>query len=282
MSAISFAVLSIPLLFANITIQSYICQPPGVPVITNPADGSAVISGNTVTVEGNATADTSVELTDNGQTYAIVTADQNNTFGTQAVFTEGSHTLGVAVTNPCGANTGGSVTITANPLPVPPTEPTPTPVPPATLPITTFLTPSASAGDNTNEETVVNEKPGALVLRNIDPPDGSTTTAASVYVSGLTNKPSLIKISVNNKVVGETMVQQTSFSIKVPLAMGVNMVTVEAISGDEHVAESLKVTRQKSDDSRIQFVWYETLTGKIIIAMIIAIILLIILLVILL
>lgn len=275
MSAISLAAISIPLLFANVTIQSYICQPPSVPAIISPADGSAVVSSNAVTVEGSATADSTVELTDNGQAYATVTADQNNSFGTQATFSEGSHTLGVSVTNPCGTNIGGSVTITANSTPVPPSESDPTPVPPDTFSLRDFATtPVPSARDTVNEEAAPNEEPGSLVLRNIYPVSGSTTTAASVYVGGLTSVPSIIEISANNKLVGKTMVNQTSFAMKVPLSMGANEITITAISGAERTSESLKVIRQESATPSAALAWYQTTPGKILITSIVAIILL--------
>jgi hypothetical protein len=96
--------------------------PPAAPVITGPADGSAV-AGSTVTVQGNAEAAATVEVFDGGVSQGTTVADGSGSWSeTLGGVTEGQHVLTAQATDAAGnvSPTSGSVTVTDTRIPAAP------------------------------------------------------------------------------------------------------------------------------------------------------------------
>lgn len=254
----------LPIWFGNTVIQTHICQLSPPPILVSPISSSSVQAGDPIIVKGTALADASITLTDNGYVYAVVTADQANTFATQASFSAGSHTLGITSTDPCGNLTPGtSVTIDVTPAPITP----PIIVPPSSPehpPKFTF-TPVVVPNSPTEPAT------SPLLLTILSPHDITTTSAVSVYMYGTTNKFTTEEVSVNGKVVASSKTTATTFGFTVPLEIGKNHITITATADTEQASHSLIITRLSSasatpagpttPDSSTP--WYRTTPGKV-------------------
>lgn len=256
--------------FGSITIRSYICQQPDIPTITSPSEGLVVTSGSILAIKGYSTADTTVTLTDNDQVYAIITADQDNSFATQFLInTTGTHQLGISSYNPCGNGVGSNVVIKA-------VDPE-TPVNPA---------PTITGGLIQIPESVILNKDGdnfptaTMTLDIVSPLNDATTYATSIYLFGNTNKNTTIEIQANEKVVASLKRPDTSFGVSIPLSLGVNNLLVIATSdteGQQTDQAILKITRIASDKVTSSSTtgaeqtqtnnkaWYQTTPGKIIV-----------------
>ncbi len=299
MASVAASLLSFQLLFASVTIQTYICQTPVVPVISSPVENEIVYSATPIVVNGTASADTNVALSDNGQVYANVTADQYNKFSALVYLSEGGHELGVTTTNPCGTSTGIPVNISAEAKPVPPptpTEPSEPPVEPhpgdepPMVPPADPAAPEASLPDNANtdkpkspakDKKKNNKKSSgqdALIMSDIYPKNGYVTNNASIYLTGNMSKPATVEIIVNDRVVASILRDQASFGASIPLSVGDNTLTITAKSGKEQVSEVLNITRNEKTpeiETITTLEWYQTASGQAIIASIILLIILI-------
>lgn len=289
----SITAISFQMLFASISIQSYICQPPEVPVITNPSNGATITGDTLVSVEGSATADTSVMLTDNSQAYATVTADQNNKFRLQTTFTSGDHTLGIRTTNPCGVNSGASIDITVLEPPKTPTPPQSSGQPDDTTDqakprVDSPLTNKVIQDDGLTRPSKMPadkklETKNDVYIYNVYPKDGTNTSDVSVYLTGQINVPATVEVSIKGKVVASTEKNQASFGISIPLELGRNDVSIIAKTLDKQAAKTLTIFRNENrKNETANTVWYQTTPGKIIIATSIAAVILVIILLVLL
>ena len=272
MLASSLAALGFHVVLGSVSIRSYICQPPDVPAITSPADGTTATEGDAIIVKGTATADTSVTLSENGQTYAVVTADQNNTFAAQAQFSVGSHELGLVTTNPCGTNSGDTVTIH---VAAKPDEPTPAEPTTPSNPIQQWFDKLFHNENKREQDTPSSKKQStkpsstpALALTDVYPLDNFTTTDTSVYFTGRTTIPATEQIVVNDKKRAQIKRKQKLFGVAVPLSVGINQITITAVSGDEKVSLTRVVKREEAKNTKASpnnTPWYRTTPGKIVI-----------------
>lgn len=265
MIAALLSLLALPIWFgASTVVQSYVCLPPATPVINSPVAGSTVIPDIQVTIEGTSTADSTVTLTDNGDVFATITADEFEYFATQTSFTTGAHLLGVTSQNPCGSSAGSDVSITAE----------------AAL-ISGGSLPGNSSG--TLGLTSLSEpiKAGEFSFRIVSPRNNSTTTGASIYVAGTTSALTTQRLFINDKMVANISRANTSFGVTIPLSVGRNIlrivITDAANSTNETEEVSLNITRKpiRNDSSPPSSTntyqsWYKTQGGKI--ALIVAVI----------
>lgn len=250
--------LSLPILLSSVSIQSYVCQPPTVPIITSPTNGTKVTASTVVTIQGEATASATVKLTDNGQLFATISADQDNKFAAQTEFTTDAHQIGVAVTSPCGDNDGDDIRITAK-APQPPisTIDTPVIVPTESSP---QAQPNVAAPARRTEQ-----KKDKLKLDVFSPFDGETTSSPSIFVTGKTNIDATERVFINGKQVASTNRASAFFGLSAPLTIGANTVTVIANSGKQSARLTVSVTRNVPSSKSVvaKDAWYETVAGKV-------------------
>lgn len=252
MIAVFLSLITLPIWFgAGTTVQSYVCQPPNTPVITTPTAGSTVTSNTQVSIQGTSTAGTTtITLTDNGDVFATITADEFEYFATQTSFTTGAHLLGIASQNECGSSTGADVSITAKAASIPG----------GALGLPTLSEPTAGNG---------------LGLKIISPRNNTTTTGASIYVAGTSSVLTTQQIFVNERMVANISRANTSFGVTIPLLVGDNVlriVIIDAANGGDKTEEvSLNIARKplRHDDATasstsIKQSWYKTQGGKIV------------------
>lgn len=253
-----------PFLLGSLTVQSYICQPPMVPVVQQPSDSSSIVSGETIVIKGVSTASTRVTLSESGQVIATVTADENNNFSAQTTFLVGSHQIDTRADNPCGSEIGESIHVTA-------TEPrvgaSPALLPPATSNVHPFTLPTNLPGaqvtpQNPSGPSTISHGFELMITSSYD----SSTAADSLFVTGQTNRTATERISINGTFIASSDVPQSHFGLSVPLAMGTNHITVVATSGTLRVSTTFSIERVAVNTSVVKSpAWYRTTPGKVVI-----------------
>lgn len=245
--------------FGTATISSYICQVPTEPVIMAPAEG-ATVNANPVRIEGTATADSTVTLTDNNGVLATLTADQYNIFIVQAVLDNGSHTLGITSSNPCGQRDGQSVVVNvAVPvIPQPPQDELPV--------IESTQLPSDSQAPHLRSavpESAISGDMGNFAFTYFSLGDYTETSRAAIFLAGTLSKASTIKAYVNERQVATLLSPALSFGVNIPLVAGKNTIRLVAVAASQEVTKTVVVTyRAAVSTPREPLPWYATSDGK--------------------
>ena len=260
------------------TIQSYICQPPTAPIIVSPESGSTHPIGTAFTVSGTGPTESSIVVSDNTVDVVSVQANESNQFSANIILTtEGEHTLSVKAIRSCGQAQGNEITITGGPAippvdpvdpvdpidpvdpaqPTTPSNPTQPNVPPVPTTPSNPETPPEVPQPNTDSDGQGTSN--GLYLSIDSPANNSTTTDSSVFVSGSTNKPSTIVITVNGTEVARTLVKQSEFGMSVPLTIGASTIIVTAVGDEGKASVQLTITRNSANED---VAWYQTETGQ--------------------
>jgi hypothetical protein len=179
----------------------------GLPLnVTEPAD-SAIINGDTVTVQGTTTPGAIVSVNDN-----VITADSTGAFSTNVSLDAGPNAIDVIATD--NNNNQGEVLLMVNAIP--------------TSSATTSATPSTSQG--------------TLSLTVTSPIDSATLSTNTVTVQGQTTPGATVTVNGNSDVADAN----GNFSIDVSLDNGPNAINVIAIDDNGNQGEVLLMVNDTS------------------------------------
>lgn len=262
------SMLQVTYLVGTLTVQSYICQQPSIPMITAPANNSSVTAGTSFLVSGQGPSESTVTLSVNGTDAVSLQPDESDHFSASlTVANAGDYSIGVKASRPCGSAVGTSILVTATTQtpPIQPEEPeaetpstpspdpTPSPKPSPEKPSVIIDTPQPDV----NSDDQGTSKGMSLALTS--PLDQSVTTDGFAFVSGNLSHPGTVKITVNGSEVGATLSQSKSFGVSVPLEAGDNIIVVTASSNAGTASAKLSVTRQTAAQ---QIPWHQTEVGE--------------------
>lgn len=248
--------LSLPF-FGSLTVQSTICYPVTQPTIT--AQATTVDSFTTSTIlKGDASAQSTITVIINGHDFASLTADQQSRYQVQVPIVPGNNTFSLVSSNSCSSELSNPYIIAA---------------PLASVTNTSASTQTASVTLNTpqttTKTTAVTKQPDRVVVNRNAPAITLTSdqsdhdaTIGSFYLTGKTDKPSMIKISVNDKVVATIKEELTSFGIAVPLESGNNTIAVTATSSDGQWSKH-QLSVLYNDPTVTS--WYESTPAKVVV-----------------
>lgn len=255
------SLLALPWFFGSVTVQSYICQQPAVPVIVSPAPGSKVSAG-AIQFSGTATASSMVTISVDSVPAVQTTASQNNSFSAQATLSNGKHAIDVYSDSPCGSQAGNTIMLHA----VSTSQSTTGGSGGSSLP---GIQPGGPIPSTSSEQPTATS---SLRLVITVPASGYVTKSDSVYTSGTVSEPAIIHLFVNGKEVGRTLLSTRTFGLTTPLDLGINTITVQAMSDSgkktsgvtyvTRVATHTIATQTKPGMSKP---WWRTLPGAVII-----------------
>jgi hypothetical protein len=179
----------------------------GLPLnVTEPAD-SAIINGDTVTVQGTTTPGATVSVNDN-----VITADSTGAFSTNVSLDAGPNAIDVIATD--DNNNQGEVLLMVNAMP------------------TTYTATSTTLGASQ----------GTLPLTVTSPIDSATLSTNTVTVQGQTTPGATVTVNGNSDVADAN----GNFSIDVSLDNGPNAINVIAIDDNGNQGEVLLMVNDTS------------------------------------
>jgi len=254
---------------SSTTVQSSICQVALSPTITQPTNLSHVTVDTSFLVSGAATQGNQITLIDNDVDVATVIADENDHYSVYlSTSTSGTHTIAVQAQNACGTTTGDSISITAESSP-----PSTSKVDssggslsstslsqPPTIPTTTRDQTAPPSPENTSSAASATTKGLRLSISSLA--NGSTTAAASLFLTGSVSSSALITITDNGAPVASSDVPQKSFGYNVPLSSGVNNLIIQAAGNNSITSVQLTITRVTT---ATHTPWYKTSTAQTIV-----------------
>ena len=179
----------------------------GLPLnVTEPAD-SAIINGDTVTVQGTTTPGATVSVNDN-----VITADSTGAFSTNVSLDAGPNAIDVIATD--DNNNQGEVLLMVNAMPT----------------------------TSTATSTTLGASQGTLPLTVTSPIDSATLSTNTVTVQGQTTPGATVTVNGNSDVADAN----GNFSIDVSLDNGPNAINVIAIDDNGNQGEVLLMVNDTS------------------------------------
>jgi acid phosphatase class B len=179
----------------------------GLPLnVTEPAD-SAIINGDTVTVQGTTTPGAIVSVNDN-----VITADSTGAFSTNVSLDAGPNAIDVIATD--DNNNQGEVLLMVNAMPT----------------------------TSTATSTTLGASQGTLPLTVTSPIDSTTLSTSTVTVQGRTTPGATVTVNGNSDVADAN----GNFSIDVSLDNGPNAINVIAIDDNGNQGEVLLMVNDTS------------------------------------
>lgn len=216
-------------LFGSSIIQANICSVPAIAPTFTTASNSTTATAEVIS--GTTSANTNLTVANNSQQVASLTSNSSGGFSLQVSLSLGANRFTAQAVNNCGSvNSTNSVVITRTAL--------------ASTQPSSSSTQQATAAKSSNNSTANIPLQLLNLTASAYSVAGSTTTAKSIFLRGITTPGATVTIADNQQQVAQlTAAPDGSFGVAVPLRVGRNTVTITSTFNGRSTTQTITYNR---------------------------------------